>query len=446
LNKLQNIDDLLKKSAADFGTADVGEHDWLSIEKKLGRRKNRIYAMWFFLALILVSSSIALITNLNSTNIPTVVENKEEQTNKQPLETITDQPIQDNTILQEDGLNESSGGNARAIDRASNPTPVHNSTHTPYTEPTQPTPEVEQPISPKEVTNPIVIDQPILEDEVVEVVIEDIVSEVEEENKENIVIDEPKKEEQKANRPNSSNGGNTNNAKIGYWETGFSFTPGLSNKVTSENSTFAGLINRSYYNEVVSGENAAFANSAGLNAQYHLPNGFFVATGLFITQRKEQINYNYTITEWPNGVNDYEIQDYSPLAPVAYVDINHSGSNSYHFIEIPVNMGYKRALKRNFEIRGQLGLSYLNLFKATGTKADYTFLELKDVNDFNFDNHNLAASTKVGIYLNKKRFVIGAEPTFSLNLNSMSATNAAIKLKPYNYGFNISTNYKLMKK
>ncbi len=444
MNKLQHIDDLLKKSAASVSTPDVGDQDWLYVERKLGRRKNRIYALWFFLALI-VSSSIAIFVAQNSSQDPLQAAETTDTTqditeNKSAEEThdfTADTEINDNSVSEELQNGDISSS-----------TPITSSTPFVEAQPTQEPPipsgdvvdapsyAIEEPV--EEVIADIPVVKEVIEEE--EVVVEEVTTE------EPIIANtKPEKPQEPAIKPQTGTGNQNSNNTTGYWETGFSFTPSISSKLVSENSAFAGLIHKQYYDKVNSSENATFANSAGLNAQYHTSSGFYIATGFFITQRSEQINYNYRIDSTP-WLNNNVIGDYIPVPFHLQEEVKLTGSNSYHFIEIPVNIGYKRAISPNFELRGQLGLSYLNLFKASGQKADYTYLELNDVNDLNLDNHNLASNVKLGVYLNKNRFVIGAEPTFSLNLNSLSETNAAIQVKPYNYGFNITTNYKLIKK
>jgi hypothetical protein len=427
LDNLQHIDELLRSSASSSANSfEVGASDWHAVEKKLRYRKNRIYAVWFFLALILVSSSIVLVKNTKVNSTITKTENQpttnqidsnieSQELNKAPEKTV-DLPNNENRNGLVDNKVQVPNKNSSLPNNAS---VKENGFHTQQLISRYPIVAVNAPKSirptfdfsnywiPKNI-NPFTI----------------------------ALID--------VKYPLATYKGGKNNGdnnKLGYWEAGFSFTPSVSGKFISENASFAGLINRNYYKNVANNENAAFSNSAGLNIQYHLPSNFFIASGLFIAQRTESLNYNYTITETPR-VNNNEITGYTPLPSASFINVNYNGSNSYHFVEIPLNLGYKQDISSKFELRGQLGMSYLKLFNLNGVKANYTTLEVTNLNDYAFNQSNLAANAKLGVYLNKERFTIGAEPIFNYNLTSLSGQNAAIKVKPYSYGFNISTNYK----
>jgi len=93
-----------------------------------------------------------------------------------------------------------------------------------------------------------------------------------------------------------------------------------------------------------------------------------------------------------------------------------------------------------------LGASYMALLSREGKKGNFTTLELEDLKDLQFAQHNIAANIKTGVYLNKQRFVLGVEPLFGINLNSLRpAETSAIKTKPYGYGLNITSAIKLFK-
>jgi hypothetical protein len=228
-----------------------------------------------------------------------------------------------------------------------------------------------------------------------------------------------------------------------HWETGISFTPSLSSKISGINKDLSGLINRSYDKFVANSESAAFGNTFGFNAQYHPKGRFFYSSGLYLTQRAEQVNYDYTITEnfFPtNKINER----YFDLDPRAYVDVNYTGSNSYHFIEIPLNIGYKQPLSRNFELRTQVGVSYLSLLSSSGKKGNFETLFLDNLSNLNFNTNHIAANLKSGLYYHRPRLAIGLEPMIGMNLtNLQNKSTSAILDKPYSYGINLTTNFKL---
>ena len=232
----------------------------------------------------------------------------------------------------------------------------------------------------------------------------------------------------------------------GHWEVGFAFTPSVSNKLESKNEALAGLINKNYYNFVAAGEKSSFSSSLGLNFQYHTSTKWFFASGLFFSQRAESVDYSYIITEFPAGTNK-QINSYVPiLNEDNYIQVNHQGSNSYHFIEIPLNIGFKQAISPKFEFRSQAGISYLALQSRNGKKGDFFTLELKDLTELDLNTRNIAANIKSGLYYNTPRLAIGLEPMLGMNLNSLNnEATSAIKTKPYSYGINLTTNIKLIK-
>ena len=456
MDNLQHIDDLLKKSATSFVYAEVGATDWLAVEKKLKQRKKRIYALWFFLALVFVSSSIVLVNFTSSEESPivshTITQNLDQQSFDQLENTNqnVEQAIEQSIITE--NTNEASTTEAPIRERN------HTSTSS-LSEETIPSiaeSPVEQIASseaiPTSDLDPIPTEVKNTTDHVEIVAIPDIKSDNSTKNQEledqtTDIIDAPIVKTTptlpKPLKDGTTGNDNGENHTKGHWEAGFSFTPSISNKRISENATLAGLIHVNYYDKAASSEKSSVSNSAGLNAQYHLSNGLFIATGAFISQRSESINYNYTIDSIPLIENNNVITTYQPQVPVP---VKHNGSNSYHFLEIPLNIGYKTPISANFEIRSQVGMSYMLLFNQKGKKADYNNLSLKDLSEYSLNKNNIAANAKVGVYWNKKQFTIGAEPIFSYNLNNLNdKETSAIIVKPYSYGFNISTNYKFIK-
>ena len=429
MDKLQHIDQLLKRASQEPANALVSDSDWLVIEKKLRHRKNRIYAMWFFLALVSVSVGLGLLFHNSQPSNPTA---------------ITDAPVnkdQDVQNEEEPSLEQIHKGlNSTETYQTNLPTKnvtKANVPHTHYiTPPIENTfdlnelkydiPPIEKPdgISLNKRGLPIVLNNQELNAR--------LVSDLS-------LIPLLHNEYTHTEAKNKNNG---------YWEVGFAFTPSLSSKFLSENNLLSGLINKDYYNFVGNSERVAFSNSYGINLQWHNSSKFYVSSGLFIAQRTEMVDYNYTLTEGPiYNAEKTNIDSYFYRLPSDHEQITYKGSNSYHFIEIPINIGFKTPIPRNFESRIQIGLSYLGLLDASGKKGDYSTLELNDVKDLHLQTQNIATSIKTGLYYNSSRFAVGIEPIFGLSLNSLSdKTTSPIKVKPYNYGINISTNFKLIKK
>ncbi len=71
-------------------------------------------------------------------------------------------------------------------------------------------------------------------------------------------------------------------------------------------------------------------------------------------------------------------------------------------------------------------------------------LRLDDISNLNFNKNNIAAKLKSGIYYQRPRVAIGLEPMIGMNLtNLQNKSTSAILDKPYSYGINLTTNFKL---
>lgn len=440
MDKLRHIDELLKGSLGQSVEAGEYTSDWLAIEKRLKRRKNRIYAMWFSLALIaLTSVSVLLYTYSTPANNDHMAGSNDQEKNiidsdvdhstTQNTESqdadntpLTD-PIED--IIESTGSTLDGAGTTDEVaqnDVTTNADPIDTPEETPQEE----NDGWEDPSVNMHPTNEIVILETELPD------MSYAPAELEDVTKIKVAkITDVK----------------PSGFRLGHTEIGVSFTPSMSGKFTSERSDLSWLINRDYSSKASSNESATFANNTSVNAEFHFTNGWFVGTGLGVAERTELLNYDYIIDHAVSENYPKQQLDYFTLAPPDWVYVSYQGSNSYHFVEIPLTIGYKNTVGKNLELRHQADLSYLFLYNKLGKKADYTSLELLDLADLDYlNNSNLSATIKSGLYYNFKNFVIGAEPTFSMNLTSLSNKNSAIKITPYNYGFNLTTNLKINQK
>lgn len=447
MDKLRHIDELLKESLGQSIEAGEYSSDWLAIEKRLKQRKNRIYAMWFSLALIaLTSVSIVLYTNLNTTHTELAKDHQSEnvtddlkgqETVKETIDQNIDQSdringsaenggsntpwapeVSDNNLAPSGSTDPISGTDNNTTDVADANDDTNDSNEDPNN-----TLEIES--LPRIATvNHIVF----VEGEIPSLITApELIAGIEK------VKTPPIKED--------------NDSKFGvsHIEMGVSFTPSISGSRSVEREELAWLVINDYQAKVASAESASFANSTSFNLEFHFNNGLFIGTGLGITQRTEALNYNYEIDSfWVRTDYDNKKVYRDVLAPPDRVQVDYNGSNSYHFMEIPLTIGYKHSLGRNLELRHQADLSYMLLYNRLGKKADYLTLELNDLADISdFNNSNISATLKSGLYYNFKNFVIGAEPTVGMNLNSLSNSNSAIKITPYAYGFNLTTNIKI---
>jgi len=439
LDKLQHIDNLLRTASKVPANALVDASNWAGIEKRLKRRKNRIYALWFFLALSVCSTSaLFLVNQFNFKTQPTIT-----QQEKNIDASTTTLDLQESTTAKSTKTLESNVSSETEVTNNLKPANQSNSIedpkeyNTPDASTTLPITEdsvfkLEQTIAQevKQVIEATTIYQQL---KTPKFVFDDIFGSTP------LWVNQDKVIVQSLS--------NSKPSHLAYdkshWETGISFTPSLSSKISGTNKDLSGLINRSYDRFVASSESAAFGNTFGFNAQYHPKGRFFYSSGLYLTQRAEQVNYDYTITEnfFPtNKINER----YFDLDPRAYVDVNYTGSNSYHFIEIPLNIGYKQPLSRNFELRTQVGVSYLSLLSSSGKKGNFETLFLDNLSNLNFNTNHIAANLKSGLYYHRPRLAVGLEPMIGMNLtNLQNKSTSAILDKPYSYGINLTTNFKL---
>lgn len=441
MDKLQHIDNLLRKASQVPANALVDASDWAGIEKRLKRRKNRIYALWFFLALSVCSTSaLFLVNQFNFKTQPTITQQEKNiDASTTTLDLQESNPAKSTETLESNVSFETEGANTLKPATQSNSIEDPKEYHTPDAGTKPPITEdsvfeLEQTAA-QEVKQIIKATTIYQQSKTPKFVFEDIFGSTPLwVNRQTVLVNSISKHKPSYHNYDKS-----------HWETGISFTPSLSSKISGINKNLSGLINRSYDEYIANSESAGFGNTFGFNAQYHPKGRFFYSSGLFITQRTEEVKYNYTITEGALADN-YRITNYFDLDPRAYEYINYQGSNSYHFIEIPLNIGYKQPLSRNFELRTQVGVSYLSLLNSSGKKGNFTTLRLDDLSNLNFNTNHIAANLKSGLYYNRPRLAIGLEPMLGLNLtNLQKKSTSAILDKPYSFGINLTTNFKLFK-
>lgn len=415
MDRLTQIDSILKKAAADVpANASSYAADWDAIERRLKFRRNRIRAMWFLLAL-LSSSIITIYLNLtNEPSLPSVEQNKPQENS------ISKTTVADHSALEKgENLNDKMEDNDQSV--------------------------YKEPVKKNSILQTLTIKNPYShniswKDQEIAALPKSSIDLYTYQRFEDISA--KKLDYLSFNQPTTHKNIPTGKA----WEYGISFTPGVSGKRVSENEALAGLINKNFDSFIGNQESTAFASSFGVNISYHLNDKFFISSGIYRSQRAESVNYQYTITEYPIVTNG-KITDYVPLNPLAHEDVNYRGSNLYHFMEIPLQLGMKQAISRNFEIRAQLGMSFLSLTNQMGQKGNFLSLQLEDIATLKFNNQNIATSIKTGLYYTKPKFNIGIEPSYSMNLNSLNTKTAhAFITRPYAYGINIITNIRLGQK
>ncbi|MCB9262401.1 MAG: hypothetical protein H6607_08515 [Flavobacteriales bacterium] len=233
------------------------------------------------------------------------------------------------------------------------------------------------------------------------------------------------------------------------WEFELTASPSLVGKLVNLNTVNSWLINRDY-KSVLNMEGKSFGYQVEAEANYMLKKGFYLSSGVGLNQITESINYNYINKTFVQVDMTTEKLSYNERPPNAFDTISYNGINSYKFIEVPLRMGFV-LLNDNKELslRAETGLKYMYLTNMSGFKADETYLSLENLqSQFDkYNRHGVGFTSSIGIYKQlKSGFELGAIPYYNINLSSLRRNDAAIKVKPYNYGFNVSLHYKLSSK
>ena len=252
--------------------------------------------MWIFLALISASITLGSLYSIDTTTDSTLSQNTNETTISSDNIITTEDNLQNTSI--ETPETESETGSNSATNNISKPlNPIVEQWAEYIPKPETPEPIVETPVLKTDLTikeniSPLAsIQIPRMQTpnqfDLNNVVVAEI---------ETLDLRTPSSSDKRATKNNKP--GKSPNYK-GHLEVGLAFTPSISSKIVSENSALAGLINKEYYNFVGNNEAASFSNSYGINLQYHAPKNFFIASGLFVSQRTESVDYDYIVSDDP---------------------------------------------------------------------------------------------------------------------------------------------------
>ena len=233
----------------------------------------------------------------------------------------------------------------------------------------------------------------------------------------------------------------------GGWELGFSATPNLAGKFIGENGSQAWRINNKYLNIADKMESSAASYRIDARVNKYFGHNFYIGAGLAYNQVEEDVSYDYVIDRWYVVRETEKTIEEGPqyINPAQWEHVNYNGTNKYHFIELPVRMGYILPIAQNrFNLRFETGFKYMYLAGMQGMKADVSVLELVDlatVTTYNRNNFGLIGRAGIHYYLNEN-LDLGLIPYFGTSLTSIRAKNDGITDRPYNSGFNISLQYK----
>jgi hypothetical protein len=249
----------------------------------------------------------------------------------------------------------------------------------------------------------------------------------------------------------NTNGSNNNKQNLkGSFEFGLTFNTALITQVFSENTDEGYKLHPRYLDIQKNSTRASAGYVIKLNALYYLNESVYVSSGISLTQKEENVNYDFLIKY---GIHlDENNRTYNPiefpLDVLDYKTVKFNNTNTYHFVEIPVRIGKLVEVNSKLQIRAEAGISYMVRLGSTGSTIDASYLELRNLDDNQFlKRHVLGAGFKAGVYFTPDSYWrFGVEPGFETSINSIYNKESAVKFKPYNYGLHFTANYILQKK
>lgn len=229
------------------------------------------------------------------------------------------------------------------------------------------------------------------------------------------------------------------------WSLDLFINPSIVDQSISANSNYENHIN---YRE--NSEDPAISVGFGAEIKYSF-NGFFLQSGLnySIYAQKYQyklttINTNYYYlydTTWiwivdPPIIEPYPTSIDSTLVPVYEPTTSTTtGKNQYHYLEIPLLVGYQHKFKKvNIEIG--TGVSYGFFISANGKLPEISntsFLDLNKQTDLIQNNFNFLLYVGLEYKLNNKWGIL-LKPNYKQNLNSIFSSDFPVKQKFTTFG------------
>ncbi|GEM_PF-2695928 len=234
------------------------------------------------------------------------------------------------------------------------------------------------------------------------------------------------------------------------WELGISFSPNWAKKLISPNGDHAWRINKEYNNIVNTMESGSISYQFEAHVNRYLNEHVYFNAGINYNQIVEKVNYNYEVTEFATERVGFDELLYTPIDPrIGPIEVNYSGTNTYHYIESPVRIGFIKAIpssKMNFRV--ETGLRCMVLTDMSGKRTDVTQIEsLVDLKSSfsEYSRHNLGATANAGLYwkIMKGKGSFGLTTYYNYALTSIRKRDEGITEKPYNFGVNFNLQRKI---
>jgi len=222
------------------------------------------------------------------------------------------------------------------------------------------------------------------------------------------------------------------------YEAGVSIAPAMGLDKIKENKVRS--IHKDYFSSIAGSSVLGSGFNNGLHFQINFGNKWYVRPGIYSSEYSVYHNYNYTYDAIPVINANNEIRSYIFGPPET---VNYSGKSSIKYITIPLMLGNRISLTKNWGIESKLGFNVSRLLDASGQWVNPTFLSLESINSNNsIKKWNTGMSISTGLFFKtNKNLIFTVEPNFATMLGSANQKNSPVKTRYYNYGINLNVNY-----
>ena len=234
---------------------------------------------------------------------------------------------------------------------------------------------------------------------------------------------------------------NTKKPKLFSYEFGINLSPAMGIDAIKQNKS--NWINHNYFSSIANSSSLGSGFNNGVHAQINIRKNWFIRQGIYSTTYSVYNNFDYTITEFTNTLVGKGITGYGPLNPSDYIHIQQSGKASIKYISLPLLVGNRTYINKNWGIESKIGVNVSRLWNAKGQIVNPTYLNLEDINSNNsIKKWNTGLSISSGVFIKtNNNLIFTVEPNFSTLLSSARSKDYPVKTRYYNYGINVNLNY-----
>lgn len=211
-------------------------------------------------------------------------------------------------------------------------------------------------------------------------------------------------------------------------------------KVDQDKQNF---IHRDFVDQVQVSESGGFSLNIGLEVSRRIGPATYLKGGLEYISYNHSANFDFTNFRTAN-IDDATgaITSYTLLDEPEDVLIN--DKNTYHYINLPLNISYQPWASEHIRLNMEAGVSYMYFVAANGQSLDYRTLEIIDLSEREFKNSLGSVNLKVGAtYYISPQFNLGFEPTFVYFTNTIYTDEYPFEVIPYSVGLNFKLQVKL---